>query len=84
MVPLLAALYAGPYQVVEQRPKTFTVLVGEKVEVVSVDRLKPHTGQGPFQPTVRCAEVGRRSRPQKSAASSSNAIAEEGYVESGT
>jgi hypothetical protein len=45
----LAALYGGPYQVVERRPKTFTVLVGNKSEVVSVDQLKPHIGQGQFQ-----------------------------------
>jgi transposase InsO family protein len=37
-------IYAGPYQVVERRPKTFTVLVGDKSEVVSVDQLKPHIG----------------------------------------
>jgi hypothetical protein len=82
-VPLLAALYVGPYQVMERRPKTFTVLVGEKVEVVSVDRLKPHTGQKPLQP----AAPPHRGQPQKSAASSSNAVddavAEGGYVESG-
>jgi hypothetical protein len=68
---------------VERRPKTFTVLVGDKSEVVSVDRLKPHTGQGPFQPVA----PPRRGRPQKSAASSSNAVddvvAEGDYVESG-
>jgi hypothetical protein len=37
-------IHAGPYQVVERRPKTFTVLVGDKSEVVSVDQLKPHIG----------------------------------------
>jgi transposase InsO family protein len=64
-VPLLAALYAGPYQVVERRPKTFTVLVGEKVEVVSVDRLKPHTHRAGAVPAGggaaprSAAEVGR-------------------------
>ncbi len=79
-VPPLAALYTGLYQVVEQRPKTFTVLVGKKLEVVSVDRLKPHMGLGPFQ----LAEPLRRGRPQKPAASSSNAITEGGYVESGS
>jgi hypothetical protein len=64
-VPLLAAaLYVGPYHVAERRPKTITVLVGEKVEVVSVDRLKPCT-QGRGRSSWRCrrAEVGRRSRP---------------------
>ena len=51
--------------------------------MVSVDRLKPHTGQGPFQ----LAEPPHRGRTQKPAASSSNAaedaVAEGDYVESG-
>ena len=68
---------------VERLRKTFTVPVGEKLEVVSVDRLKPHTGQGPFQ----LAEPPHRGRTQKPAASSSNAaedaVAEGDYVESG-
>jgi hypothetical protein len=62
---------------VERRPKTFTVLVGEKLEVVPEDRLKLQTGQGLLQP----AELLRRGRPQRSATSSSNAIAEGGYIE---
>ena len=52
-------LYAGLYKVVERCLKTFTVLVGEKLEVVPVDRLKMQTGQGLFQP----AELLRRGRP---------------------
>jgi hypothetical protein len=36
-VPPLAALYAGPHKIIERRPITFTVHVGEKLEVVSVD-----------------------------------------------
>ncbi len=37
-----------PYQLVERLLKTFTVQMGDKIEVVSLDRKKPHTGQGPF------------------------------------
>ncbi len=36
------ALYAGPYKVVERRPKTFTVLVGEKVDGVCGPAEAPH------------------------------------------
>ena len=40
----LAAPYAGPYLVVSKGGKTFTIQVGQRQEIVSVDRLKPHTG----------------------------------------
>ena len=38
----LAAPYAGPYLVVSKGAKTFTIQVGQRQEIVSVDRLKPH------------------------------------------
>jgi len=59
----LAPLYAGPYLVVEAGPKTFKVQVGDNVETLSVDRLKPHTGGDPVQPAV----PPRRGRPPKAA-----------------
>jgi len=59
----LAPLYAGPYLVVEAGPKTFKVQVGDNVETLSVDRLKPHTGGDPKQPAV----PPWRGRPQKAA-----------------
>ena len=41
--PPLTQCYSGPYQVVERGLKVFRLQVGEWVEVVSADRLKPHT-----------------------------------------
>jgi transposase InsO family protein len=45
--PPLTPLYMGPYEVLSKHAKTFTLKVGDKTEVVSVDRLKPHTGTSP-------------------------------------
>ena len=40
-VSALSLLYRGPYKVLECQSKFFRLQVGEKVDVVSVDRLKP-------------------------------------------
>ena len=40
----MADNYSGPYQVLERGNKAWKLQVGEKVEVVSWDRLKPHLG----------------------------------------
>ena len=37
----------SPYLVLEKGPKVFKLQVGERIEVVSRDRLKPHAGQVP-------------------------------------
>ena len=37
----LAPLYEGPYKVLSRSLKTFQLQVGKRVEVVSVQRLKP-------------------------------------------
>jgi hypothetical protein len=58
-VPPLAPLYVGPYEVLHKHAKSFTLRVGDKEEVVSVDRLKPHTGPGPLLP----AAPPHRGRP---------------------
>jgi len=63
----LAAPYAGPYLVVSKGAKTFTIQVGQRQEIVSVDRLKPHTGSGPLTP----AEAASRGRPPKMSAAPS-------------
>jgi hypothetical protein len=63
----LAAPYAGPYLVVSKGAKTFTIQVAQRQEIVSVDRLRPHTGPGPLTP----AEAASRGRPPKMAASPS-------------
>jgi hypothetical protein len=46
----LAPVYSGPYEVVEQSPKYFTLRVGGAVQSFNVDRLKPHTGRLPVTP----------------------------------
>jgi hypothetical protein len=57
----LAAHYAGPYLVVSKGAKTFTIQVGQRQEIMSVDRLKPHTGLGPVSP----AEAASSGRPPR-------------------
>jgi transposase InsO family protein len=55
----LAPLYEGPFAVVESGVKVFRVQVGPRVEVVSVDRLKPHLGAD----TPNTASPPARGRP---------------------
>jgi hypothetical protein len=57
----LAAPYGGPYLVVSKGAKTFTIQVGQRQEIVSVDRLKPHYGLGPVSP----AEAAPRCPPPR-------------------
>ncbi len=40
----LGAPYAGPYLVVSKGANTFTIQVGQRQEIVSMDHLKAHTG----------------------------------------
>jgi hypothetical protein len=47
---LLAASYASPYLMVSKGAKTFTIQVGQRQELVSVNRLKVHPGLGPVSP----------------------------------
>ena len=56
--PLLVDNYAGPYLVLEKGPKVFKLQLGERTEVVSRDRLKPHTGQVPQRPLRDALESG--------------------------
>jgi hypothetical protein len=67
----LAAPYAGPYLVVSTGAKTFTIQVGQRQEIVSVDRLKPHTSLGP----VSSAEAASRGRPPRMPAAPSFQLA---------
>ena len=59
----LANNYEGPYKVLARRRKTFRVQLGDRVDSISVDRLKPHLGVG--EPTA--AQPPRRGRPPRSA-----------------
>jgi len=52
----LSSLYEGPFEVIERSPKYYVVKLGEKLDRVSVDRLKPYLGADspvPAQPPVR-------------------------------
>jgi hypothetical protein len=53
------AIVHGSLRGALQAAKTFTLKVGDKSEVVSVDRLKPHTGTSPVVPAAPPA----RGRP---------------------
>ena len=50
--PPLTPSYSGPFKVIERGPKFFRLKIGDREEVVSADRLKPHTGTTATQPAV--------------------------------
>jgi len=64
--PPLSPAYSGPFRVLSRSPKSFRIAIGDRVEDVSVDRLKPHTGPAPLLP----AAPPKRGRPPASAMSS--------------
>ena len=43
----LQAAYSGPYRVLGHAGKVYELQVGERVEKVAADRLKPHLGSAP-------------------------------------
>ena len=57
----LAPVYTSPYRVLRAGPKVFSLEVGATQQMVSVDRLKPHTGKLPVTPAV----PAKRDRPKK-------------------
>jgi len=57
--------YSGPFRVLRRSNKTFTVDVGGRHDLISMDRLKPHLGAAPLQP----AAPPRRGRPPTSSTS---------------
>ncbi len=54
-LPPLAPLYVGPDEVLERADKFFRLAVGGREETVSIDRLKPHLGVGPFSAALPAA-----------------------------
>ena len=58
-VPSLSPLYRGPYKVLERRDKFFRLQIGDKVDTVSVDRLKPVISDSTIVP----ARPPTRGRP---------------------
>jgi transposase InsO family protein len=57
--PPLLPQYVGPYKVLSRGVKTFRLLIGDREESVSVDRLKPHLGTAATSP----AFPPQRGRP---------------------
>ena len=57
--PPLSDVYIGPYKLLECGEKTCRVQVGEREEIISRDRLKPHQGLA----TPEAAVPPRRGRP---------------------
>jgi hypothetical protein len=55
----LATNYEGPFHVLARDKKTVTVQINERIEVVSRDRVKPHTAREDPLPAV----VRGRGRP---------------------
>jgi len=51
--------YDGPFKVMERGNKVFKLKIGDKLDTVTRDRLKPHTGELPPEPAV----PKRRGRP---------------------
>ena len=64
VAPPLTPAYSGPYPVVSRSAKYFVVNLGDRLETVSIDRLKPHSGLAPTAPAV----APPRGRPRLSAA----------------
>ena len=60
----MANKYSGPYKVLEKGNKAWKLQVGERVEVVSRDRLKPHLGSV----APRAAVTPTRGRPRTASA----------------
>ena len=40
-------VYSGPYRILSKRGKVYELEMGDKIEMVTADRLKPHTGTPP-------------------------------------
>jgi transposase InsO family protein len=55
----LSPVYQKPYNFLSRGAKVFQVDIGDRQEVISVDRLKPHMWTSPVQP----AETPRRGQP---------------------
>ena len=59
----LQMLYEGPYRVLQRGEKAFTVDIGGRAELISIDRLKP-ARLDPDLP-VQVAQTPARGRPRK-------------------
>ncbi len=62
----LSDMYTGPYKLLRRSDKVYELQVGNRVEKVAADRLKPHLGEEPVP-----AQPPRRGRPPGSGGSGS-------------
>ena len=51
-VPPLASLYRSPYLILERRTKLFCLQLGDRMDIVSVDKLKPAFSDEPISPAL--------------------------------
>ncbi len=63
--PPLTPLYSSPYEVMEAGRKVFKISISGKIEMFTVDRLKPHLGSAPLLAATPLV----RGRPAKRTAS---------------
>jgi hypothetical protein len=59
IIPPPAPRHQAPFLVLNRERKCFCLVVGHRLETVSIDRLKPHVGEGP----VEAAQPPRRGWP---------------------
>ena len=76
----MADKYSGPYQVLERGNKAWKLQVGDKIEVVSRDQLKPHLGRVAPEAAVPLRRGRLRTASVAPMASSSAAEKPEGPV----
>ena len=72
--PSLAPLYRGPYLVVERRSKFFRLQIGNRIDSVSVDRLKPVFSDSPITPAAPPLRGRPPLRPGKKPPEPSSAV----------
>jgi Integrase core domain/Integrase zinc binding domain len=57
----MAPPYDGPFLVLQRGEKTFQLQIGQRRETISMDRLKPHEGEGP----VAVGQPPKKGRPPR-------------------
>ena len=72
--PSLAPLYHGPYLVLERRNKFFRLQIGNKVDSVSIDRLKPVISDSPVVPAAPLPRGRPPLRPARHPPETSSAV----------
>ena len=61
VAPPLSPPYEGPFEVVKHGPKFWTLKIGDRMDKITTDRIKPHRGRS----LVEVAQPPVRGRPRK-------------------